>query len=119
MDNFNQVIEMALPFDPKLTSVQPDADGVARIGGTRVTLDTVVYAFHQGATPEEIVQQYPVLTLADVYGAIAYYLHFRAFVDAYLEQRQQQALQIRKENEARFDTAGIRERLLARKTNRE
>jgi uncharacterized protein (DUF433 family) len=110
---------MALPTQAEITSVKSDAHGVARVGGTRVTLDTVVHAFNQGATAEEIVQQYPALNLADVYGAIAYYLHVRTDVDAYLEQRQQQARRIRQENEARFATAGIRERLLARKTERE
>ncbi len=109
---------MALPAQAEITAVKMDAEGVARVGGTRVTLDTVVYAFNQGATAEEIAQQYPVLTLADVYGAITYYLHFRTDVDAYLDQRHQQAHCTRKENEARFDTVGIRERLLARKSDR-
>jgi uncharacterized protein (DUF433 family) len=110
---------MALPVQVEIVSVQSDADGVARVGGTRVTLDTVVYAFNQGATAEEIVQQYSALKLADVYGAITYYLHFKAEVDAYLEQRRQQADRVRRENEARFDAAGIRERLLARQRDAE
>jgi len=40
-----------------------DADGVIRVGNTRVTLDTVVSAFEEGATAEEIVYQYPTLNL--------------------------------------------------------
>jgi uncharacterized protein (DUF433 family) len=51
--------------------LQTDADGVIRIGGTRVTLDTLAAAFDAGATAEEIVQQYPSLALADVYSVIA------------------------------------------------
>ncbi|MBI5960131.1 MAG: DUF433 domain-containing protein [Chloroflexi bacterium] len=108
-----------LPVHPDIVPVQLRADGVVRVGNTRVTLDTVVFAFNQGATAEEIVQQYPALRLADVYGAIAYYLHYRDEVDAYLAQRQQQIEQIRRETEARFDPVGIRERLLARKTAQE
>lgn len=108
-----------LPVHPEIVPVQLSADGVVRVGNTRVTLDTVVFAFNQGATAEEIVQQYPALRLADVYGAIAYYLHYRDEVDAYLAQRQQQIEQIRRETEARFDPVGIRERLLARKTAQE
>ena len=42
-----------------------DADGVRRVAGTGVTLGTDVYAFHDGATPEEIVQKDPALELAD------------------------------------------------------
>ena len=42
-----------------------DSDGVIRVSGTRVTLDTLAEAFHQGATAVEITQQYPGLSLAD------------------------------------------------------
>lgn len=93
-----------------------DADEVMRVKGTRVTLDTIVLAFQDGATPEEIVQQYQSLSLADVYLVIAYYLKRRPEVTAYLEKRQGQAKKIRKENETRFPPDGIRERLLARRS---
>lgn len=95
--------------------VEVNVDGVALVGGTRVTLDTVVSAFNKGATPEEIVQQYPSVTLADVYAVIAYYLRAKSEVDHYLQERAQQAEKIRQENEARFSPIGIRERLLARR----
>ncbi|MFQ6115674.1 MAG: DUF433 domain-containing protein, partial [bacterium] len=62
----------------------------------------------------EIVHQYPSLQLADVYAVISYYLRNRTAVEAYLQKRQKQAEEIRKQNEARFDPSGIRERLLAR-----
>ena len=54
-----------------------DSDGVARVGKTRVTLDTVVAAFLEGATAEEIVQQYPTVDLADIYSVIGYFLRRR------------------------------------------
>src|SRR5438046_3049603 len=92
-----------------------DADGVVRVGGTRVTLDTLVAAFRQGATPETIADQYPSLRLADVYTALGYYLRHQAEVDAYLQRRRQQAGQTRQENEARFSPVGVRDRLLARR----
>jgi uncharacterized protein (DUF433 family) len=94
--------------------IQTDTDGVIRVGGTRVTLDTVVAAFEAGATAEEIVQQYPSVALADVYSVIAYYLRHRNEVQDYLTVRQQQAAEIRVQNEQRFDPSGLRERLLAR-----
>lgn len=89
--------------------------GVIRVAGTRVTLDTIISVFNAGATPEEIAQRYPTLQLADVYAVIGYYLHHRGEVDAYLRERERQADAIQKENEARFDPSGIRERLLARR----
>ena len=91
-----------------------DSDGVIRIGKTRVTMDTVIQAFEEGATAEEIAQQYSALTLAEVYSAIAYYLRRESEVKEYLRRRQQQAEVIRKENETRFNPQGIRERLLTR-----
>ncbi|MBI1923743.1 DUF433 domain-containing protein [Candidatus Poribacteria bacterium] len=90
-------------------------DGVVRVGGTRVTLDTVVAAFNEGATTEEIVYQYPSLDLADVYAVISYYLRQLPDVEAYLLHRQQQADEVRQQNMARFDPQGVRDRLLARR----
>ena len=92
-----------------------DANGVVRVGRTRVTLDTVIGAFLDGATAEEITYQYPSLHLADVYAVIAYYLRRPSEVDAYLQRRKLQAESVRKQNEARFDPHGVRDRLLARR----
>ena len=94
-----------------------DTHGVIRVGKTRVTLDTMVMAFADGATAEEIVQQYPSVPLADVYYVIGYYLRRQGEVEAYLDRRRQQAAEIRKQNESRFDPAGIRSRLLARQAS--
>jgi uncharacterized protein (DUF433 family)/predicted HTH domain antitoxin len=98
-----------------LSPLELDADGVIRIGGTRVTLDTVVAAFQEGATAEEIVYQYPSLELAEVYAVLAYYLQHRSQVETYLRQRKEQRDEIRSENEARFDPRGIRDRLMSRR----
>src|SRR5919109_103381 len=106
---------MALVVTAQPIPLTTDSDGVVRVGNTRVTLDTIVAAFREGATPETIAQQYPSLALADVYAVIGYYLNHRPEVHAYLQQREQDANRIRQENEARFDPDGVRERLLARR----
>lgn len=93
-----------------------DADGVLRVGGTRVTLDTVVGAFRQGHSAETIADQYPSLALADVYAVIGYYLAHPDEVDGYLADRRKAADAVRQSNEARFDPAGVRARLLARRS---
>ncbi|MCC5668032.1 DUF433 domain-containing protein [Nostoc sp. CHAB 5784] len=54
------------------------------VEGTRISLDSVVYAFRSGLSPESIVQSFPLLTLEQVYGAITFYLANRAEIDAYL-----------------------------------
>jgi len=94
--------------------IEETVDGVQRIIGTRVTLDTVVTAFLMGATAEEIALRYSSLKLADIYAIFSYYLQHQADVEAYLQQRQHQAAVVRAENEARFKIDGIRDRLLAR-----
>lgn len=93
-----------------------DSHGVVRVGGTRVTLESVVGAFRSGATPEEIAQQFPTLALADVYQVIAYYLNHAAEVESHLAARQNQADVLRAEIECRLDPRGMRARLLARKS---
>jgi uncharacterized protein (DUF433 family) len=104
--------------EPEVPPLRVDRDGVMRVGGTRVTLDLVVSAWQRGKAPEQIAADYDTLHLADIYAVISYYLRHRAEVDAYLEQRRQQAEEIRRQNEKHFPPDGIRERLLARPARR-
>jgi uncharacterized protein (DUF433 family) len=109
---------------PPLIETQPlpltiDVDGVVRVKNTRVTLDTVIAAFLEGAMAEEIAYQYPSLNLSDIYSIIGYYLQHRSEIDKYLQQRQKQAKTIRKRSESQHDPHGIRDRLLARKAKTE
>src|SRR5215471_13964985 len=103
---------MSLKISTDPAPLFTDEDGVVRVGGTRVRLDTIVYAFNAGASAEEILQQYPSLLLADIYAAISYYLRHRDSVDDYLKDRQREHHQIRQLNESRSDSAGLRERLV-------
>ena len=66
------------------TYVRKDENGVIRVGQSRVMLDSVVSAFRQGHSPETIRQQYPALSLEEVYGAITYYLAHVAEIHEYL-----------------------------------
>ena len=61
-------------------------DGYA-VTGSRVSLDSIVYAFVSGESAESISQAFPVLTLEQVYGAITFYLAHRDEIDRYLEQQ--------------------------------
>lgn len=89
---------MILTIATETIPLVTDVDGVIRVGKTRMTLDTVISAFLDGATAEEITHQYPSLDLADVYLVIGYYLRRRAEVDAYLQRRREQAEKIRRGN---------------------
>jgi uncharacterized protein (DUF433 family) len=96
--------------------LQMNEDGAILIAETRVPLDTIVYAFREGRTAEEIVQSYTSLALRDVYAVIAWYLTYPDEVDAYLAQREAHAETVRRENLARWPALSIRERLTARRT---
>ena len=63
-------------------------DGGYWVAGTRVSLDSLVYASREGQTAESMAQSFPVLTLEQVYGAITYYLAHREIIDAYLQQQE-------------------------------
>ena len=105
-------------FTTEVIPLETDEHGVIRVSNTRVTLDTIVTAFKDGATAEEIAQQYPTVLLADVYYVIGYFLRRREEVEEYLGKRKQEADELQKQMEARFNTVGIRERLLARQKGR-
>ena len=106
------IMSLTISSDP--APLVADENGVVRIRGSRVRLDTVIYAFNQGATAEEILQQYPSLALSEIYATIGYYLQHRDAVDAYLQERGREHDRVRQLNESRTDPAGLRERLLKR-----
>lgn len=80
--------------------VVTDECGVRRVGKTRVSLDSVVYAFRDGSSPESIRDAYPALSLEEVYGAIAYYLARQPEIEAYLKDQEQVTSEARKRAEA-------------------
>jgi uncharacterized protein (DUF433 family) len=63
-------------------------NGGLYVAGSRVSLDSVVYAFLRGESPEGIVYSFPSLNLRQVYGAITYYLENRDMVDDYLQREE-------------------------------
>jgi uncharacterized protein (DUF433 family) len=75
---------MAFPASPYIE----ERDGAVRIAGSRVSLASVVIGFQEGESPERIVQSFPTLTLAQVYGAIAYYLENEKLINDYIAEIQ-------------------------------
>lgn len=104
-----------------LESVQPvpltlNEGGTIRITGTRVSLESVIYQYQQGATAEQVQDSFPSLKLADIYAVISYYLNHRAEVDEYLRQQETRAEEVRRMIDASplsVDRRGLRERLLS------
>ena len=73
---------------PEKMPIRRDEHGRFRVGDTRVLLDLVIYAYWRGETPETITENYPTLSLEDVYLAIGYYLRHRSEVDVYLRHQE-------------------------------
>jgi uncharacterized protein (DUF433 family) len=110
---------MSLTIREGAIPLRVDETGTVRIGQTRVILELVIHAFRDGATPEQIVQDYDTLNLADVYTVIGYYLHHRNDVDAYLARRARAADELRVKIEAsQRHLPDIRARLLAQVSNK-
>ena len=110
---------MAYPVHMQAFDARPPPlaliDGVVRVQGTRVSLETIVYAFDRGASAEEIVESYPTLDLGAVYATLAYVLQNREEVDRYVERRRTEADRLRVEIEQRYPQDGMRARLVARR----
>jgi uncharacterized protein (DUF433 family) len=60
--------------------------GAYYIAGSRVSLDSVVYAFLKGESPEGIAESFPALGLEQIFGALAFYMANREVVDRYLSE---------------------------------
>jgi uncharacterized protein (DUF433 family) len=95
-----------------------DSSGTIRVGGSRVTLDTVVHAYESGRSPEQIVESFPTLTLGHVFGALSYYHQHRDEVRRYLERRERRAEKLRRKIEAQQPPAPTRAELEARIADR-
>ncbi len=94
-----------------------DAQGVYRIGKTRVTLDILVRAFNRGATAEEIAQGFPVLKLSEIYQVIGYYLKHSDELTDYLQRREREEQELLAAHQDEWSPLGLRERLLNRQAN--
>ncbi len=70
------------------------------IAGKRISLDSIVYAFRRGQSPESIRRSFPLLTLEEIYGAIAFYLANQAEIDGYLIREEKELEAMRRHSQA-------------------
>lgn len=101
---------------PNPHPLREDAQGVIRVGKTRVALESVVALFEQGASAEEIALRYEVLTLGEVYAVLSFYMTHRGEVDDYLRSQRLASDQARGIAEQRSPFTELRRRLTARKS---
>ena len=74
---------------PESPYIEQD-DAALRIKGTRVGIEPIVVAFQEGESPEKIAKEFPTVTLAQVYGAIAYYLENKQLIDDEIAESQRE-----------------------------
>jgi len=87
-------------------------DDIYRVKGTRVALDSIIYQFQQGRSPEAIQDAFPSLSLSQVYAAIAYYLDHQTELDQYLANQEAMEEEISKELARLFPKgAALKERI--------
>ncbi len=103
-----------LTFEPIVVPLRTDEHGAIRVGNTRVLLDLVIHAFQTGATPEEVVDSYDGLSLADVYAVLTNYLQNPGPIDEYLRRREAEAEAVRCKIEASQAPGPTKDELLAR-----
>ena len=113
-----EVKAMTLLIEANPVPLRADPNGTIRVVGTRLTLDTIVAAYRDGAPPEEIVKRFPDLSLPDAYAVVGYVLRHPREVEAYLDERRQAAEAIRREIEANCPTRPTRDQLLARRAGK-
>ena len=94
--------------------LREDEHGLIRIGQTRVTLQSLMLAWKQGSSPEELIEQFPALRLDDVYAVIAFVLRHREDVETYIRKVQNDETTALEHLSLQFPQAQFRERILAR-----
>lgn len=107
-------MSVSLTAEPPPLTV--DEHGRIRVAGTRVLLELVVGDFRRGLSAEQIAERYDALDLADIYGALRYYLTHRAEVDAYIARREADAAALKDRITAAQRPFPSRDELLARRT---
>ena len=71
---------------PYIVKEEGYCGGKAAIGDTRVRVNNVVFLHKQGRTAQEIMAEYPDLSLAQVHSALAYYYDHQSEIDGELAQ---------------------------------
>lgn len=105
---------------PETDLITVTKKGLWRVAGTRVSVDSILHAFWRGSAPEQIVQDYDAVSLAQVYGIIHFYLTHRPAVDAYLKEQDRLDKKLRRELRTQHATflADLRRRMDARRRAR-
>jgi uncharacterized protein (DUF433 family) len=92
---YNNFLENAMEVDAHnvltqhIVSTPGTVGGKPRIAGSRIrVLDIVVWHEKRGLSPDQIVDLYPELSLADVHAALAYYFDNRNEIESEFQREE-------------------------------
>ena len=110
---------MTLHLGSEQIPLERDEGGTIRVASTKVTLESVAYAFQEGNSAESIQEAFPGLSLPDVYLVLGYCLRHPQELESYLDEQQQKAAQVREQDEERYRPVdGLKARPLQRRAQR-
>ena len=73
------------------------------IAGHRIRVqDIAIWHEYQGLSPDEIVAQFPQITLADVYAALSYYHDHREEIRKQMDEAEELVERLKKDNPSRL-----------------
>jgi uncharacterized protein (DUF433 family) len=105
---------MTLTISPQPVPLITTEHGDIHVVGTRVSLETIIEDYNNGASPEDMVLSYSSLNLADVHAVITYYLRNKQDVDAYVQQQKHRAKETREHLSIDQSSQELRAKLRAR-----
>ena len=93
----------------------PDAHGTLRVGGTRVTLETLLGKYALGDSIEGLHEGFPTVPLSELHAVVCYYLRNRPELDTWLAFKTAEWERIRADDEAAHGGAEWRRMILERR----
>ncbi|MEO6861584.1 MAG: DUF433 domain-containing protein [Microcoleus sp.] len=72
----------AVDIGTLIVSTPGTCGGRPRIAGTRMSVQSIAIDYKTGMTPEKIAEEFPHLTLAQIYAGLAYYYANQDQIDA-------------------------------------
>ena len=113
------LVDMALSTAAEPVPFVIDEHGVARVGGTRLTLATVLESYLSGSAPDEIIAEFPYVAPSEIFAVVAYYLRHKPEADAYLATHRRLSDEVERKIERDFPPDRIRARVAQARASRD
>ena len=108
----------AYQYKAEMPPLRTEPDGAIFVAQSRIPLETIIDAFNAGSSPEEIVEDFSALSLADTHAVISHYLGHKQAVDRYIQRRNKEAATTQKQIQTRFSSNALRDNIIERARSR-